>query len=60
MKEDLVSIVTPVYNASKFLKETIETVLNQTYKNWELILVDDLSTDDSVKIIEEYVKKYPK
>ena len=42
MKEDLVSIVTPVYNASKFLKETIETVLNKTYKNWELILVDDL------------------
>ncbi len=60
MKNDLVSIVVPVYNAEKFISSTIETVINQTYFNWELLLVDDISTDNSCKIIEEYVKKYPK
>ena len=56
-KEELVSIVVPVYNAEKFLKETIQTVLDQTYSNWELLLVDDCSSDDSANIIEEYVTK---
>lgn len=56
-KEELVSIVIPVYNSEKFIKETIQTVENQTYKNWELLLVNDCSTDDSKKIIEEYEKK---
>lgn len=55
--KDLVSIIIPVYNAEKFLYNTISTVLNQTYSNWELILVNDCSTDSSVKIIKEYVKK---
>ena len=53
----LVSIVVPVYNAEKFLKDTIKTVTNQTYENWELLLVDDCSTDKSVKIIMEYQQK---
>lgn len=59
MKEnsDLVSIIIPVYNSEKFIKETIKTVQNQTYKNWELILVNDCSTDNSKKIIEEEIKK---
>ena len=55
-KEELVSIVVPVYNAEKFLKDTIQTVLEQTYPNWELLLVDDCSNDNSVGIIKEYVK----
>ena len=42
MERDLVSIITPVYNAERFLKETIESVINQSYKNCEFILVDDL------------------
>lgn len=50
-----VSIITPIYNSEKFLRATIESVLNQTYKNWELILVDDCSTDKSNKIIDEYI-----
>ena len=50
---DLISIIVPVYNAEKFIKETINTVLEQTYQNWELILVNDCSTDNSVKIIKK-------
>lgn len=53
--EDLVSIVVPVYNCEKFINHTIKTVLNQTYQNWELLLVDDCSTDNSVSIINGYV-----
>lgn len=52
----LVSIISPVYNGEKFLKQSIESVLNQTYLRWELILVDDCSKDSSREIIEEYVK----
>ncbi len=54
--KDLISIIVPVYNAEKFLDETIKTVLNQTYKNWELILVNDCSTDNSKDIIKKYTK----
>jgi len=56
MIKDLVSIVTPVYNAERFIAETIESVLAQTYGNWELLLVDDCSTDGSRAIIESYVE----
>lgn len=54
--QPLISIITPNYNASKFVSETIESVLNQTYENWEMIIVDDCSTDDSVAIIEDFIK----
>ena len=50
---DIISIITPVYNASDFLEETINSVLNQTYDNWEMILVDDCSTDNSREIIKK-------
>lgn len=52
--KELVSIVVPVYNSNEFIRDTIENVLEQTYTNWELILVNDCSTDNSKKIIEEY------
>ena len=51
----LVSIIIPVYNAEKFINDTINTVLNQTYENWELILVDDCSADKSVEVINKYL-----
>lgn len=51
----LVSIVTPVYNAESYIAGTIESVTGQDYDNWELILVDDLSTDGSVKVMEGYL-----
>jgi len=52
--DDLVSVVIPVYNSEKFLSESIESVLNQTYKNIEVIAVNDGSTDDSLKILQQY------
>ena len=54
--EPLVSIVVPVYNAEKFIRDTIKSVQNQTYQNWEMILVDDVSTDSSVDIIKSIQK----
>ena len=57
MNNDLISIITPVYNCEKYIVDTIESVINQTYENWEMILVDDSSTDKSCEIIEDYIKK---
>ena len=54
---ELVSIITPTYNAEKFITETLKSVQNQTYQNWEMILVDDASTDKTVKIISDFAEK---
>jgi len=51
---DLVSIIIPTYNTEKFIGATLQSVQNQTYQNWEMILVDDASTDQTVKIIQEF------
>lgn len=56
MEKELVSIIMPSYNTGKFIEETINSVINQTYNNWELIIVDDCSndnTDEIVKSIED-------
>lgn len=50
----LVSIITPSYNCSQFIAATIESVLAQTYQNWELLITDDCSTDDSREIVSRY------
>lgn len=52
----LVSIITPCYNAEKYIAQTIESVINQTYKNWEMLITDDCSTDTSPSIIKCYQK----
>ena len=52
---DLVSIIMPSYNTGRFIKDTIESVLAQSYTNWELIIVDDCSTDDTDQIVEQYL-----
>lgn len=56
----LVSIVLPVYNGEKYLAESIESVVQQTYQNWELIIVDDCSTDSTPTIAKEYASKDPR
>ena len=52
---DLVSIIMPSYNTGKFIRETIESVLAQTYANWELIIVDDCSTDNTDEVVKDYL-----
>jgi teichuronic acid biosynthesis glycosyltransferase TuaG len=53
----LISVIIPSYNSNKFIRETVESVLNQTYKNFEIIVVDDESTDNTVSILEDLSKK---
>lgn len=53
----MISIIIPSYNHAKYIKKCIDSVLNQTYKNWELIIIDDGSKDSSVEIIESYRDK---
>lgn len=57
MDQELVSVITPVYNAGKVLAETIASVTAQTYQNWEMILVDDCSTDNSSDLIHRIMEK---
>lgn len=51
---DLISVVLPVYNGAQFLRESIKSVINQTYQNWELLILDDCSTDDTPLIAKEF------
>jgi len=56
-KDNLVSVITPVYNSEKFIEKTIESVLNQTYEDFEYILINDKSSDNSEQIIRNYMEK---
>ena len=54
MPEPLVSIIMPAYNSEKYITKSIESVLAQTYKNWELLITDDRSSDNTQHIVEQY------
>jgi len=56
-KEGLVSIIMPAYNCGDFIGTTLDSVINQSYKNWEVIVVDDCSTDSTADVVQEYIKK---
>ncbi len=57
MNNPVISIVLPTYNGSKYIRQSIDSCLNQTYRNFELIIVNDCSTDETPAIIEEYARK---
>ncbi len=54
LNKPLISIITPSYNSAKFIGDAIQSVLNQTYTNWEMVIVDDCSKDETVEIIQQY------
>lgn len=56
-KKHMVSIITPTYNSSAHIENTIKSVANQTYKNWEMIIVDDCSIDDTCEIVNKWCEK---
>lgn len=56
--ENLISVIIPVYNAEKYLEKTLNSIYAQTYRNFEIILVDDRSTDTSAEIIAEHMKEH--
>ena len=55
--EPLVSIIMPAYNGQKYIAQSIESVLAQTYTNFELLITDDRSTDQTIKIIKGYMEQ---
>lgn len=57
IEKEKVSIIVPMYNAEKFIRKTIESVLAQTYQNWEMLIMNDVSTDNSLAIVSVYAKK---
>ena len=57
MDKEKVSIIVPMYNAEKFIGKTIESVLSQTYENWEMLIMNDVSTDNSLAVVNEFAKK---
>lgn len=57
MNKNMISVILPVYNGEKFLRESIESILNQTYENFEFIIINDGSTDGSLKIINDYASR---
>ena len=54
---DLVSIIVPVYNVENFIGQTMDCVLAQTYRSWELLLVEDCSTDSTAALIRQYMER---
>ena len=60
MNKELISVIIPIYNCEKYIGRCIESILNQTYKNFEIICIDDGSTDSSLNIISTYENKIDK
>ena len=54
-----VCVIMPAYNAGRFIEEAIRSVMEQTHQNWELLVIDDGSSDDTVQIVQAYQAQYP-
>ena len=54
-----VSVIMGIYNCANTLEEALDCILNQSYTNWEVVMCDDCSSDNTAEIAEQYVKKYP-
>ena len=54
MNNELVTIIMPIYNEEKYLQEAIQSIVEQTYVNWELICINDASTDQSLELLNQY------
>ena len=59
-QEDLVSIIMPAYNCGNYIGITLESVISQTYRNWEVIVVDDCSSDNTAEVVKDYMMKEPR
>lgn len=57
MVDGLVSVIMPSWNTGKFIAESIQSVIDQTYENWELIIVDDCSTDNTDEVVAKFTDK---
>ena len=57
MEKELISIIVPIYNVEKYLRQCLDSILNQTYQNFECLLINDGSPDNSADICREYVEK---
>lgn len=60
MNSELVSVIMPCYNSERYVAKSIDSVIQQSYSSWELIIVDDCSQDSTMEILEEYAKKDPR
>ena len=58
MEKSLVSVIMGVYNAENRVSDCIESIINQTYKNWEFIICDDCSTDDTIRFLKKYIEEH--
>ena len=56
MMSDLVTVITPMYNSGKYIEETLNSVISQTYENWELFIIDDGSSDNCVELVIDFKK----
>ena len=56
MMSDLVTVITPMYNSGKYIEETMNSVISQTYENWELFVIDDGSSDNCVELVSDFKK----
>ncbi len=54
-----ISVIVPCYNQARYLPEAVESIINQTYKNWECVIVNDCSTDNTVEVTRQLIEKYP-